>query len=143
MGGVFGSSKVAAARVARFAAEVSQRVAKELAPMLDQRTRDMFANESDPYGNPWAPLRTSTVRRKKGNSVVLYRNNHLGPGTYVLYTGRKLVFTYGPAAKEAQDGDQGRGNRPPRMVAPAFGAPKSWLADAKRAQAIVAKRGVK
>jgi hypothetical protein len=141
MGGVYGSTKNAAARVTRFAAEVPQRVAKELAPMLDQRARDMFTNEADPYGKPWAPLAASTVRRKKGNGVVLYRNNELGPGTYVLYTGRRLVFTYGPGAQYAQDGDQGRGNRPPRLLAPTFGIPKSWREDARRAQAAVAKRG--
>lgn len=142
MGGVYGSSKNAAARIAKFAAEAPQRLAKELAPMLDERTRDMFANESDPYGKPWAPLKASTIRRKKGNSVILYRANLLGPGTYVLYTGRRLVFTYGPAAQYAQDGDQGRGNRPPRLLAPAYGIPKTWKDDAVRAQAAVAKRGV-
>jgi hypothetical protein len=141
MGGVYGSTKNAASRLAKFAAEVPQRVAKELAPMLDERARDMFANEADPHGNPWAPLKASTVRRKKGNSVILSRTNNLGPGTYVLYTGRRLVFTYGPGAQYAQDGDQGRGNRPPRYLAPLFGVPKSWKEDAKRAQAAVAKRG--
>jgi hypothetical protein len=58
----------------------------------------------------------------------------------VLYTGRRLVFTFGPAAQYAQDGDPGRGNRPPRMVAPAYGMPKPWRDDAKRAAAEVAKR---
>jgi hypothetical protein len=143
MGGVYGSSKNAATRIAKFAAEVPQRLAKELAPMLDERARDMFTNEADPYGNPWAPLKASTVRRKKGNSVILYRSNNLGPGTYVLYTGRRLVFTYGPAAQYAQDGDEGRGNRSPRLLAPTFGIPKSWKADAARAQAAVAARGLK
>jgi len=141
MGGVYGSSKNAASRIAKFAAEIPQRLAKELAPMLDERTRDMFANEADPYGRPWAPLKASTIRRKKGNSVILYRANLLGPGTYVLYTGRRLVFTYGPAAQYAQDGDQGRGNRPPRLLAPTFGIPATWKLDAKRAQAAIAKRG--
>lgn len=142
MGGVYGSTRIAAARVAKFAAEVPQRVAKELAPMLDQRAQDMFRDEADPYGNPWAPLAASTVRRKKGNSVILYRKGDLGAGTYVLYTGRRLVFTYGPAAQYAQDGDPGRGNRPPRMLAPTFGIPKSWKADLAAARARVAAKGV-
>jgi hypothetical protein len=141
MGGVYGSTELAAKRVAKFAAEVPQRVAKELAPLLDELARDMFANETDVYGKPFAPLAASTVRRKKGNSVVLYRNNELGPGTYVLYTGRRLVFTYGPKAGYAQDGDQGRGNRPPRLLAPTFGPPKSWLAALATARARVAAKG--
>jgi hypothetical protein len=141
VGGVYGSTKNAATRVAKLAAEIPQRVAKELAPRLDQRARDMFANEEDVYGKPFAPLAASTVRRKKGNSVILYRNNELGPGTYVLYTGRRLVFTYGPAAQYAQDGDAGRGNRPPRLLAPTFGIPKTWLADLAAARARVAARG--
>lgn len=140
MGGVYGSTKNAGTRLAKFAAEVPSKVAKELAPMLDERTRDMFANETDVYDNAFAPLAASTVRRKKGNSVVLYRTNQLGPGTYVLYTGRRLVFTYGPKAQYAQDGDQGRGNRPPRLLAPAYGIPKSWKADAAAAAARVAKK---
>jgi len=140
MGGVYGSSKTAASRIAKFAAEVPQRLAKELAPMLDERTRDMFANEADPYGKPWAPLKASTIRRKKGNAVILYRNNNLGPGTYVLYTGRRLVFTYGPAAQYAQDGSD---NRVPRLVAPAYGIPATWREDARRAQAAIAAKGAK
>jgi hypothetical protein len=59
----------------------------------------------------------------------------------VLYTGRRLVFTYGPAAQYAQDGDAGRGNRPPRLLAPAYGAPKAWKAAAAAAAARVAKKG--
>lgn len=141
MGGVYGSTKNAGARLAKFASEVSSKLAKELAPMLDERARDMFANESDPYGNKWAPLKASTIRRKKGNSVILYRTNNLGPGTYVLYTGRRLVFTFGPAAQYAQDGDPGK--REPRMLAPAYGIPKSWKADAAAAAARVAKKGTK
>jgi phage gpG-like protein len=140
MGGIYGSTKNAAKRLENFAREIPAQVAKQLAPMLDERVRDMFANETDPYGNKWAPLKASTLRRKKGNSVILYRTGALGQGSYVLYTGRRLVFTFGPAAQYAQDGDPGRGNRPPRMVAPAYGMPKSWRDDAKRAAAEVAKR---
>jgi phage gpG-like protein len=140
MGGIYGSTKNAVKRLENFAQEIPAKVAKQLAPMLDERVRDMFANETDPYGNKWAPLKASTLRRKKGNSVILYRTGALGQGSYVLYTGRRLVFTFGPAAQYAQDGDPGRGNRPPRMVAPAYGMPKSWRDDAKRAAAEVAKR---
>lgn len=141
MGGVYGSTKNAAVRVAKFAEELPARVAKELAGPLDELTRDMFTNETDPYGKPWPALAASTIKRKGGNSVILSRTNQLAPGTYVLYTGRRLVFTYGPAAGFAQDGDPGRGNRPPRLLAPTFGIPKSWREAARAAQAAVAKKG--
>lgn len=55
---------------------------------------------------------------------------------------RRLVFTYGPAAQYAQDGDSGRGNRPPRLLAPTFGIPKAWRAAMAAAQARIAKKGV-
>ena len=140
MGGVYGSAKNAASRLAKFAAEVPQRVAREFAPMLDQRVRDMYANETDPYGKPWAPLKASTVRRKRGNSVILYRTGAMGSGSHVRYAGRRLVFTYGPAAQYAQDGSDNRG---PRLVAPAYGIPASWREDMRRAQAAVAAKGAK
>ncbi len=140
MGGIYGSTKNAASRLERFAAEVPKELAKALAPKLDQRVRDMFTNETDPYGNPWAPLKASTIRRKKGNGVILSRTNELGNSSYVLHTGGRLVFTFGASAQYAQDGDSGRGARVPRMVAPAYGIPKSWKADVIAAQAEVAKR---
>lgn len=140
MGGVYGSTKNAATRVSRFAAEVPQRIARELAPMLDNRVRDQFANETDPYGKPLAPLKASTIRRKRGNAVILYRTGRLGAGSHVRFAGRRLVFTYGPASQYAQDGEPGE--REPRHVAPAYGIPASWKADAAAAAARVAKRGV-
>lgn len=140
MGGVHGTSKPAAVRLEKFANEIPAKLAKALAPLLDQLTRDMFTNETDVYDSPFAPLAESTIRRKKGNSVILSRTNELGNSTYVLYTGRRLVFTYGQSAVYAQDGDQGRGNRPPRLLAPPYGPPKSWNAAVRQAQAELAKR---
>ena len=117
MGGITGSSKNAAVRVEKFAAEVRGKLAKALAPRIDQRIQDQFANETDPYGKPLAPLKASTLRRKRGNTVILYRAGGLQAGSYALATGGRLVITYGPAAQYAQDGDASRG-RVPRLVAP-------------------------
>lgn len=143
MGGVYGTSKLAAARVERFAVEVRGKLAKAAAPRIDNLIRDQFANETDPYGKPWAPLKASTVRRKGGNAVILYRTGSLGAGSYALNTGGRLVIRYGPAAQYAQDGDAGRGQREPRMVAPAYGPPASWKRAIVEAAADVAKRGAK
>lgn len=146
MGGVYGSSKAAASRVAKFAAELPQRLAKALAPKIDQRLRDMATNETDVYGAPFAPLAASTIKRKArsmGGPLILTRTNAMWNGTHARYAGRRLVITYGPAAKHAQDGDQGRGNRPPRLVAPTHGIPATWRADMREAQAEVAKGGAK
>lgn len=138
MGGIYGSTKNAATRVAKFGAEISGKLAKVFAPMLDKRLQDQFNNETDPYGKPWDPLAESTIRRKKGDARILRRTNEMQASTYVHAPGGKLVIRYGDKAKYAQDGDPGRGNRPPRHVAPAHGIPKPWNDDLKHAAAIVA-----
>jgi hypothetical protein len=138
MGGIYGSSKNAAVRLDKFASEVRGKLAKALAPKIDARLQAMFANGTDPYGKPWAPLKPSTIRRKGGNSTILVRDNNLAPGTYALATGNRLVITMGPKAQYAQDGEPGE--REPRMVAPAYGTPKTWKQDAEDAQAEVAKQ---
>lgn len=143
MGGIYGSTKNAATRVAKFGAEISGEVAKIFAPILDKRIQEQFDNETDPYGNPQAPLKASTVRRKNGDVRILRRTNEMQASTYVHAPGGKLVIRYGDKAKYAQDGDPGRGARVPRMVAPAYGIPKSWREDLKKAAVLAAQRSAK
>jgi mRNA-degrading endonuclease RelE of RelBE toxin-antitoxin system len=138
MGGITGSTKNAAVRVEKFAAEVRGKLAKAAAPRIDALLQQQFATESDPYGKPLASLKASTVRRKRGNARILYRVGNLQPGTYALATGGRLVITYGPAAQYAQDGDASRG-RVPRLVAPSYGIPKTWKFALEQAAADVAK----
>lgn len=141
MGGVYGSTKNAAVRLDKFATGVRGALAKALAPKIDARLQAMFATQCDPYGRPWAALKASTIRRKGGDATILHRDNNLGPGTYCLATGNRLVITMGPNAKFAQDGIPG--TREPRMVAPAQGIPRTWNQDMVEAQAEVAKQVAK
>lgn len=141
MGGVYGSTKNAAARVAKFGAEISGKLAKALAPLLDARIQKQFNDETDPYGNPLPPLKESTIRRKGGDARILRRTNEMQASTYVHAPGGKLVIRYGDKAQYAQDGELGE--RVPRHVAPAFGIPKPWKADLQTAAEIVAAQEAK
>lgn len=138
MGGIHGSTKNAATRVAKFGAEITGKLAKAFAPLLDKRIQEQFNNETDPYGKPLAPLKPSTIRRKGGDSRILRRTNEMQASTYVYAPGGKLVIRYGDKAQYAQDGEPDE--REPRHVAPAYGIPKTWNDDLKKAAEIVAKK---
>lgn len=133
MGGITSPGmKGAISRIETFAKGMRPGVAKRLAPRINERIRDMFTNEQDPYGRPWAPLKASTLRRKRnspGGPIILSRTFTLGNSSYALYTGKRVVMTYGESGQYAHEGDSGRGNRPPRLLLPSFGIPKTWKAD--------------
>ena len=133
MGGITSPGmKGAISRIETFAKGMRPGVAKRLAPRIRERMRDMFTNETDPYGRPWPPLKASTRRRKRnspGGSLILSRTFELGNSSYALYTGKRVVITYGASGQYADEGDSGRGNRPPRYLTPRFGIPKTWKAD--------------
>jgi hypothetical protein len=139
MGGVTSPGlKGAISRLEKFSTSFRPAVAKRLAP----RIRDMFTNETDPYGRKWAPLKTSTLRRKRnspGGSIILSRTFELSNSSYALYTGKRIVITYGASGQYAQEGDSGRGNRPPRLIVPSLGQPKTWKDDAEAATNEVVK----
>jgi hypothetical protein len=128
--------KGAISRIEKFATSFRPAVAKRLAPRIDQRIRDMFTNETDPYGRKWPPLAASTLQRKRnspGGSIILSRTFELANSSYALYTGKRIVITYGPSGQYAHEGDSGRGNRAPRLILPSFGMPKTWNSDAQDA----------
>lgn len=137
MGGVTSPGlKGAISRLEKFSTSFRPAVAKALAPRIDQRIRDMFTNERDPYDRPWTPLAASTLRRKRyspGGSIILSRTFELANSSYALYTGKRIVITYGALGQYAQEGDTGRGNRPPRLIMPSFGMPKTWKLDVEAA----------
>jgi hypothetical protein len=64
----------------------------------------------------------------------------LANSSYALYTGKRVVITIGESGQYAQEGDTGRGNRPPRLVLPSFGIPKLWNQDAELATIEAAKQ---
>ena len=142
-GAVSPGLKGAIARTEKFSTSFRPAVAKRLAPRIDQRIRDMFTNETDPYGRKWAPLAASTLRRKRnspGGSIILSRTFELANSSYALYTGKRVVITIGESGQHAQEGDTGRGNRPPRLVLPSLGIPKLWKQDAEFATIEAAKQ---
>lgn len=142
-GAVSPGLKGAIVRTEKFSTSVRPAVAKRLAPRIDQRYRDVFTNECDIYGRPFAPLAASTLRRKKyspGGPIILSRTFELANSTYALYTGKRVVITIGESGQHAQEGDTGRGNRPPRLVLPSFGIPRLWKQDAELATIEAAKQ---
>lgn len=138
----FSASTKAAVSHLKGLAKVPSKIARAVATRLDNRYRDMFANERDPYGRPWAPLKASTLRRKGGNSVVLYRTGALNAETSVTpAAGSGVKIKLGPAAIYAQEGDPGR-NRPPRLLLPSYGLPATWRQDI-RTEAEAAVKGAR
>lgn len=126
--GFTGSTKLAVARL-RELHKIPSKAAPKVAARINERLRDQAANETDPYGKPLAALKASTIRRKAGNSVILYRTGKMWNGTSAKpMRGSGVQVTYGQAAQYAQEGDPGRG-RVPRMVAPTYGIPAKWRRD--------------
>lgn len=122
-----GTSLAKWTRTAKALAGIPARAARPIAECLDQRVLDCYRNESDPYGNPWAPLAASTIRRKRGNSVVLYRTGRSGAdcGAKPL-PGSGVAVWAGGAAKHHMAPS---GSRPERPVLPTRGIPPSWKQD--------------
>jgi len=115
------------ARAAQALAGIPARAAGPIAVALNERVLDTYRNEQDPYGNAWAPLAASTVRRKHGNTVILYRSGASGAdcGARAI-AGAGVAVWAGGAAKYHQEAS---GSRPARPVLPDRGLPPKWRAD--------------
>ncbi len=114
-------------RLVRELGGVPSRASSALADRLTERMRDCFTTESDPYGVPWAPLKASTVRRKGGNAVVLYRTGETGASCYARpMGGAGVALTAGGAAVWHMTDS---GTRPARKVLPDHGLPPAWRED--------------
>ena len=135
--------KNAIATTERFLTEIRGKVAKRYAVVyLSERQRDMFTNETDVYGKPFAPLAASTLKRKRyspGGPIILSRTFELGNTSYVLFTGGRVVWHIGETGQYAQVGDTGRGNRPRRRLWPEGVVPKDWKQDLEKAKRDVEK----
>lgn len=134
--------KGAISRIEKFATGLRNGVAKKLAPKINKRYETAFATQTNIYGKPQPPLAASTLVRKKntpGGSHILQRFFDLVNGTYVLATDTRLIITIGESGQYAHEGDSGRGNRPPRLLLPSLGIPKTWKADAEAATDEVVK----
>lgn len=53
------------------------RISKRVADGISALMSAQFDAETDPYGNPWAPLLRQTIRRKGGDSRILRRTDKL------------------------------------------------------------------
>jgi hypothetical protein len=122
-------------------AGVPARAAPAVAIAIDAKLLDSFANECDAYGKPWAPLAPSTVKRKRGNTVIMYRTGASQAATHAVAAagagvkisiGEKLQYHQGPS-----------GTRPARPILPVYGMPASWNAAIKLAVDAAYKRATK
>lgn len=141
-GAVSPGMKGAIKRIEQFATGVARDVAKKLAPKINKRYETAFATQTNIYGKPQPPLAASTLARKRntpGGSHILQRFFNLVNETYVLATDTRLIVTIGESGQYAQEGDSGRGNRPPRLLLPSLGVPKHWKDDEKAATNEVVK----
>ena len=114
-------------RLLKGLAGIPSRAAKRVAARLQERVRDTYADECDPYGVPWAPLAQSTLRRKGGNSVILTRSgaSQADCGARALGGGGVAVYAGGAAGWHMQ----ASGTRPARCVLPTRGLPTAWRSD--------------
>lgn len=111
--------------LAKVPARLSRPTIAALNPLIDE----MFQNGTNPYRKPWAPLKPSTVKRKRGNTQILVRSRKLWPGTkFIAKGGAGVALVIGPAGEWAQSGAP---NREVRDVVPAYGLPSHWRAAIK------------
>ncbi len=66
--------------------DIPSRIASDVAGGINELIQDQFVSGSDPYGNPWAPLLPSTVRRKGGDTRILRRTDALSSQTIARST---------------------------------------------------------
>ena len=126
MGGITGST-LGTQRVLKDLLKVPSRIAPKVAGRLDQRIQDQYANETDAYGKPWAKLKASTIRRKRGNNVVHYRTGKQRAQARVsAMRGAGIKIVYGDTAHRSH---MGGAHRVARSIAPTVSMPKTWAAD--------------
>ena len=111
--------------------EVPAKAAPEVAVAIDNKLQDSFANECDAYGNKWAALAPSTVKRKGGNTVIMYRTGASRAQTHaVAARGSGVKVTIG---EKLQHHMAPEGTRPARPILPTHGLPATWRAAIKAA----------
>lgn len=116
-------------------ARVPSRVAPQAAPKLEALLRNEFAQERDPYGNPWKPLSPVTVaikQRTGGRSGILQdKGTMLDELAIVPSSGAGLTVTLGaPYSAFHQTGTR---NMPARPILPYAALPASWNAALREA----------
>jgi len=126
-------------RALRELVRVPSRITGRGSVEIEKLWRRSYMASQDPYGNEWAALKPSTIR-KKGHDWIMVdtqetlnqtRVKRLSAAGIVLQTGGKAAWHM-----------QATANRPARRVLPAFGLPKTWRAKLRAIAAQEFKRAV-
>ena len=135
--------KNAIGRFSKFVVELRPKVAKALTPLLNEHQQKNLAAGLNSYGKPQPPLAASTLVRKKntpGAGKMLARSFRLWNESYFLFTGNRIVQNMPEHGQYAEEGDSGRGNRPPRKLLWSHGVPAAVKGLLTQATELVAKR---
>lgn len=104
---------------------VPSRVTGRGAPAIEQMWRRNYMASKDPYGNEWAGLRPSTIKKKGHDWIMVDTQETLNQTRVKRLSAAGLVLQTGHKASWHM---QATANRPARRVLPAFGLPKTWRA---------------
>ena len=120
--------------------KVPSQVATRAIPVLNKRLAKMFTNGVDPYGNKFAPLKPSTLKRKAAYAnpgwILVRRGVMANETRFEAAAGAGIKLIVGPAGEQAQRGSY---NREPRKIVPENGLPAEWRADIEKIARLVAK----
>ena len=121
-----------AARALRELSRVPAQAAADAADELDAVIREQHGAEVDPYGQPWAPLKPSTVKRKGGDTRILKRSDVMLDEIEIRPAqGAGLTLTFGAAY--AAFHQLGTKDMVPRRLLPIAAMPAAWGNAIKRA----------
>ena len=121
-----------AARALRELSRVPAAAAADASRELDAVIREQHGAEVDPYGQPWAPLKPSTVKRKGGDTRILKRSDVMLDELSIRPSqGAGLTLTFGAAY--AAFHQLGTKDMVPRRLLPLAAMPKTWSDAIKRA----------
>jgi hypothetical protein len=123
-------------RIVEMLSDVPARTAAIASPQLDRLVRQQFANGTDPYGRPWAPLKPATLARGR-RPPPLTASGRLAAGTGVkVRPGKRAGLVFKIGAPYGTFHQTGTRYMQARRILPQQGLPREWrriLTDASRA----------
>lgn len=112
--------------------KVPARVAKAAAARIEELIKQEFADESNAYGNAWAPLLPQTVRRKGGDSRILKCTGALSESPSVRATsGAGIEISLASTGMFHQSGTRHMAAR--KILPDGSALPPSWSAAIQQA----------